>query len=215
MRQVTSLFAVCAIGCLRNACAYILPIPSTRVALRPHPSSSRQFPLEMLNSDDNPGLQSTQKGGGDDFWAEQKALAKEMTGVVEKSRQVEAQEKFQKRRLALVTDTAYFGFFIFCLLWAFFDNPFIAFSYSLGSVLGLAYAYGLGRYVEKFGGNTDEDFESAQGAGVGDARLAFLLLLIVFIGKFRSAGLVEVPAIAGFFTYQLASLSQGLQDIDD
>jgi hypothetical protein len=81
--------------------------------------------------------------------------------------------------------------------------------------LGLAYAYGLGRYVEKFGGNTDEDFESAQGAGVGDARLAFLLLLIVFIGKFRSAGLVEVPAIAGFFTYQLASLSQGLQDIDD
>jgi hypothetical protein len=191
-------------------------MPTTRMALRPHSSLSRQFPLEMLKNDENPGLQSPQTGGGDDFWEEQKALAKEMTGVVEKSRQAEAQGQFQKRRLALVTDTAYFGFFTFCLLWAFFDNPFVAFSYSLGSVLGLAYAYGLGRYVEKFGGNTVEDFEQAQaGAGVGDARLAFLLLLIVLIAKFRSVGLVEIPAIAGFFTYQLASLNQGLQEIDD
>jgi hypothetical protein len=184
-------------------------MPTTRVALRPHTSSSRQFPLEMVKND------APQTGGGDDFWAEQKALAKEMSGVVEKSRQAEAQGKFQKRRLALVTDTAYFGFFIFCLLWAFFDNPFVAFSFSLGSVLGTAYAYGLGRYVEKFGGNTVEDLESAQGSGVGDARLAFLLLLIVLIAKFRSVGLVEVPAIAGFFTYQLASLNQGLQEIED
>jgi Na+/H+ antiporter NhaC len=170
----------------------------------------------MLKNDKSPGLQSPQSGGDDDFWANQQKLAKEMTGVVEKSRQADAREKFQKRRLALVTDTAYFGFFIFCLLWAFFDNPFVAFSYSLGSVLGLAYAYGLGRYVEKFGGNTVEDFESAQaGAGVGEARLAFLFLLIIILGKYRSAGLVEVPAIAGFFTYQLASLNQGLQEIDD
>jgi hypothetical protein len=58
-------------------------------------------------------------------------------------------------------------------------------------------------------------FEALQGAGVGQARFAFLILLFIFVGKFRSFGLLEIPSIMGFFTYQLASLSQGLREIND
>ena len=87
-------------------------------------------------------------------------------------------------------------------------------SYLFGSTFGLAYAYGLGKYVETIGGSVD-DVESVQGAGVGQARFAFLILLFIFVGKLRAYGLLEIPAIMGFFTYQLASLSQGLREIDD
>jgi hypothetical protein len=60
------------------------------------------------------------------------------------------------------------------------------------------------------------DAEAGKGAGVGEARFAFLILLFVLIGKFRSAGLMPVPTIAGFFTYQITSLSQGLrQELDE
>jgi hypothetical protein len=60
------------------------------------------------------------------------------------------------------------------------------------------------------------DAEAGKGAGVGEARFAFLILLFVLVGKFQSAGLMPVPTIAGFFTYQISSLSQGLrQDLDD
>jgi hypothetical protein len=209
MRQVLSLFAAIAIGGLRNGCAYVLPTP-TRTALRSHPS--RHLRLRMSQNDE---LQSLTTNGDGDFWAKQKELAKEMTGVVAKSRNAEVREQFARRRLALLKDTAYFGFFIFCLLWMFFANPFVAFSYSLGTTLGLAYAYGLGRYVEKIGGSTIEDIEAAQGAGVGEARFAFLILLVIILGKFRSSGLLEIPSLLGFFTYQLATLNQGLRDIED
>lgn len=50
--------------------------------------------------------------------------------------------------------------------------------------------------------------------GVGQARFAFLIMLIIFVGKLRTFGLVEIPSILGFFTYQIASLSQGLREID-
>jgi len=75
-------------------------------------------------------------------------------------------------------------------------------------VFGLAYSYGLGKYVETLGGSA-EDAGAVQGAGVGQARFAFLILLFVIVGKFRTQGLQEIPAIMGFFTYQLASLNQG------
>ena len=52
-------------------------------------------------------------------------------------------------------------------------------------------------------------------AGVGEARFAFLILLFIFVGKFRSQGLLEIPSIAGFFTYQIASLRQGLKEYND
>ena len=50
---------------------------------------------------------------------------------------------------------------------------------------------------------------------MGQARLAFVILLFVIVGKFKSAGLLEIPSIAGFFTYQLASLNIGLREMDD
>lgn len=71
-----------------------------------------------------------------------------------------------------------------------------------------------GKYVETIGGST-ADPEAVQGAGVGQARFAFLILLFVLVGKFRGEGLLEIPAISGFFTYQLASLRQGLKEYND
>jgi len=150
----------------------------------------------------------------DEFWIRQRSLMEEMTGQTEKAFQQEQREKFAQRRTALMTDTAIFTVLIFSGLWAFSANPFVSFSYALGSTLGLLYTYGLGRYVETIGGSAD-DSEMVQGAGIGQARFAFLILLFLFVGKFRSQGLVEIPSIAGFFTYQLASLSQGLREIND
>lgn len=72
-----------------------------------------------------------------------------------------------------------------------------------------------GKYVENLGGEKTGDLESVKGSGVGEARFAFLILLFIVVGKFRSAGLEVVPTIAGFFTYQLASLSQGLRQEAD
>ena len=112
---------------------------------------------------------------------------------------------------SLVSETFYFSILIFCAVWSFFPNPFSAISYLLGALLGTAYAYGLGKSVEALGGSAYDE-EDLKGSGVGSARFAFLILLFVFVGKFRTVGLQEIPAIMGFFTYQLSSLSQGLKD---
>ena len=159
------------------------------------------------------GLQRFQTGDKD-FWVQQSELAQEMTASTNKSLRQKQDKKFEERRLALVGDTAYLSFFIFCSLWACFDNPLTALSYTVGALMGLAYTYGLGKSVETLGASID-DVEKVQGAGVGEARFAFLILLFVIVGKFRGDGLQEIPAIAGFFTYQLASLNQGLREIND
>jgi hypothetical protein len=93
-------------------------------------------------------------------------------------------------------------------------NPFTAISYLLGATLGTAYTYGLGKSVEALGGSA-YDAEDLKGSGVGSARFAFLIVLFIFVGRFRSAGLQEIPAIMGFFTYQFSTLSQGLKDAFD
>jgi hypothetical protein len=148
------------------------------------------------------------------FWEQQRQLVQEMTDASDSSLRSEMRESFARRREALVGDTAYIGFFIFCALWIFSANPFVSISYCFGATLGLAYAYGLGKYVENLGGSID-DAGSAQGAGVGEARFAFLILLILLVGKFRSVGLLEIPSIAGFFTYQLSSIAQGFKEFND
>lgn len=140
-----------------------------------------------------------------------------MTSQNSKSiRQVQL-EKFEARRLALVYDTAQFAVYIFCGCWIFFENPFTAFSYAFGATMGLAYAFGLGKSVETLGQSIDDVIDGkGAGAGVGEARFAFLILLFIFVGKFRGElGLQEIPSIAGFFTYQIASLNQGLREIND
>lgn len=197
---------------------------------QPQPARWRRLQLATKEAVENGGSSSSSSktdvdlerikiGDNRDFWAQQKVLAAEMSSSLSSSlassKSVAAREKFAKRRLALVGDTAYIGLFLFCFLWLINDDPFVPLSYSLGSVLGVAYAYGLGKYVESMGGSID-DMESTRGAGVGEARFAFLILLFVIVGKFRDTGMIqELPAIAGFFTYQLASLRQGLKEIND
>ena len=100
---------------------------------------------------------------------------------------------------------------LFSAIWLLAPNPFTAISYFLGASLGTAYCYGLGKSVQSLGGSA-YDIEDVQGSGIGSARYAFLIVLFIFVGKFRSEGLQEIPAIMGFFTYQLSSLSQGLKE---
>jgi len=158
------------------------------------------------NSDD-------QKEGEEDFWAKQKALAAEMTAKTDAGVRQENNDNYSRRALALTSDTFYFTVLIASLLWLVWPNPFVTLSYLFGALSGTAYSYGLGKYVQQIGGSIyDADIE---GAGVGQARFAFLILLFVVVGKFRSQGLLEIPSIMGFFTYQLASLGQGLREIDD
>eukprot|EP00970_Alexandrium_tamarense_P000355 scaffold41_cov177-Alexandrium_tamarense.AAC.1 len=158
------------------------------------------------------------------FWAKQQALAAEMAAQADsvlffqlftehtnhtqqqhhplhtpRDNNRENKEKFAKRRLALTSDTLYFSLLISCLLWLFSSNPFVTISYLFGATSGTAYAYGLGKYVETIGGSIDDIEEEGAGA----------------VGKFRDQGLLEIPSIMGFFTYQLASLGQGLREIDD
>jgi len=130
--------------------------------------------------------------------------------LIQKQRR-SAREAYNKKVNDLVLETFYFSTLIFSAIWALVPNPFTGISYLLGAILGTAYTYGLGKYVETLGGSA-YDTDDLKGSGVGSARFAFLILLFIFIGKFRSQGLQEIPAVMGFFTYQLSSLSQGLKD---
>lgn len=180
------------------------------------PANIRQPLLQgrrWMTNEDNYDLKSI-KIGGREFWTQQKELAEEMANRETRDLKEEQMLKYNQRANALVGDTAFTTCLIFPILWLCFDNPLFSLSYLLGSVFGLAYVYGLGKYVATLGGSVD-DTNIMQGAGVGQARFAFLILLLIFVGKFRSMGLVEIPCIAGFFTYQLASLSQGLKDVND
>jgi len=123
-------------------------------------------------------------------------------------------EKYEARAKALISETFYFSVLIFSVLWLGSSNPFTPLSYLIGALLGTAYSFGLSKYVQSLGGNAEE-LEDVEGAGVGSARFAFLILLFIVVGKFRSVGLQEIPAIIGFFTYQLSSLSQGLKESND
>lgn len=146
-----------------------------------------------------------------DFWQQQKALMNEMSDQNDKSLRADQRKSFAKVQNGLVTESVFITSLLFSLLWLACDNPFVPLSYVFGSVFGVAYAYGLGKYVEVIGGTID-DANAVEGAGIGQARFAFLVLLFVFVGKFRAYGLLEIPSIMGFFTYQLASLSQGLKE---
>jgi hypothetical protein len=190
----------------------------------------RRLQLAAINNDND---------SNSNFWTQQQELARELLqttttaatasrddsgdGIAAAASQVVGgggsqkltqREKFEQRRLALVGDTAYLAAFAVCALWMASPDPFTALSYGFGAALGCAYAYGLGKSVERIGASIDDN-EAVAGAGVGEARFAFLIALFVVVGKFRNDGLEEIPSIAGFFTYQLASLFQGLREIND
>jgi len=169
--------------------------------------------VTVLRTNSNDEVEGEVDAKRETFWAKQRALAAEMTAKTDAGVRREMQEKFARRRLALTSDTFYFSFLIGSLLWLVSPNPFVTISYLFGALSGTAYSYGLGKYVESIGGSIDDT--DMEGAGVGQARFAFLILLFVVVGKFRSQGLIEIPCIMGFFTYQLATLSQGLREIED
>jgi hypothetical protein len=150
----------------------------------------------------------------DDFWNQQQSLIDEMKRDNENALKIEGKEKYEQLQRALLGDTVFFAAIIFSLLWLACDNPFVSFSYVFGATFGLAYTYGLSKYVATLGGSI-EDAADIQGAGVGQARFAFLLLLFILVGKLRVYGLIEIPSIMGFFTYQIASLSQALRDASE
>ena len=103
--------------------------------------------LFQAKSGDDPTLQETDKA----FWMQQKQLVQDLSDVSNKSLRAKQKEQFAKRRIALVGDTAFLSFFVFCGLWSAFENPLVALSYILGATLGLAYAYGLGECVASVG----------------------------------------------------------------
>lgn len=182
-------------------------------------TSERAYNIHAMASTNNPD--NEKEGEGDQkkslsdeiFWAKQRAFAAQLSAKSDAGQKKEQQDAFAKRRLALVSDTLYFSILIGSLLWLVSPNPFVTISYLFGALSGTAYSYGLGKYVESIGGSIDDT--DVEGAGVGQARFAFLILLFVVVGKFRSQGLLELPSIMGFFTYQIASLGQGLREIED
>jgi hypothetical protein len=189
---------------------------SQPLSIKSNAFSPTRIPRKLDRSITSPLAASTDDKNENqgDIWSQQKQLLSDFNSQQASSLKAEQLAKFQKRQLGLVGDTAFFSAMIFCALWLVCDNPFVSLSYSLGATLGLAYSYGLGKYVETIGASIDDE-GVGQGAGIGNARFAFLILLFVVVGKFKSVGLLEIPAIMGFFTYQLGSLSQGLREIND
>lgn len=185
-------------GLVTSASGLLIPNSSLGISLATT-TKTRQSPLKQTDDDG--------------FWTQQQDLMDSLIEKNDKSIRREQQEVFAKQRSALIYDTLFFTCLIFCLLWVACDNPFLSVSYVFGSLFGVLYAYGLGKFVETIGGSA-MDAEVVKGAGVGQARFAFLILLVVFVGKLRAVGLVEIPSILGYFTYQIASLSQGLREIE-
>lgn len=189
------------------------------VRLYSYPKRSTWKALVWSVNDPNFEIQEPQSNNvekKEKFWTSQKELALALSQQTKLSLKQEQNAKFEKRRNALVIDTIFISWFIFCGCWMTFDNPMTAISHVFGASMGIAYTYGLGKSVEVLGQSID-DVGATQGAGVGEARFAFLILLFLFVGKFRGGefGLQEIPSIAGFFTYQIASLNQGLRQIND
>ena len=72
----------------------------------------------------------------------------------------------------------------------------------LGAILGLGYLVLLSRFVEGVGkGSESQD-------GASGARFALVILCVILVGRIET--LFLPAAVAGVFTYQLASLRQGI-----
>lgn len=117
-----------------------------RTTNRPTLPRLSSTPLFQVKGGEDSQLQETDKA----FWMQQKQLVQDLSDVSNKSLRAKQKEQFARRRIALVGDTAFLSFFVFCGLWIAFDNPFVALSYILGATLGLAYAYGLGKCIVRW-----------------------------------------------------------------
>lgn len=107
---------------------------------------------------------------------------------------------YDNLRITFLLDNLFISALGLCLLWSFGTYK-DAFSYGVGSFLGLGYAALLARYVESLGS------KQGGGAGGGAARFAPVVLLILLYSKNKEY-ISIVPEILGFFTFQVASLLQ-------
>ena len=120
--------------------------------------------------------------------------------VISPEKRVKVMKEFDNLRITFLLDNLFISALGLCLLWSFgtFKD---AFSYGVGSFLGLGYAALLARYVESIGN------KQGGGAGGGAARFAPVVLLILLYSKNKEY-ISIVPEILGFFTFQVASLLQ-------
>lgn len=110
----------------------------------------------------------------------------------------EIMEGFQNARVTFLIDSIFVSMIGLTLTW-YFGTFKDSYSYGIGSILGLAYATLLGRYVESLNTN--------KGSGGGSARYAPVILLIALYGKNKET-ISIIPELLGFFSYQVASFLQ-------
>lgn len=117
-------------------------------------------------------------------------------------------KSYAVRKFQLLFDSIWLSAIGLALCWAAFSLQ-TSVSYGLGAVLGFGYITLLGRTVEAMG-------TAGPGAGVGQARFAMVILLVLIAGKYRDFVQV-IPALVGFSTYQIASFLQAFdtQDVTD
>ena len=75
-------------------------------------------------------------------------------------------------------------------------------SFSLGVALGTAYLVLLSRFVENLGKEESGGGGRGGGGGGGPARLAVAGLLVLLVSKNKES-LEFIPALTGFFAYQV------------
>lgn len=218
MKSFTACSLPLILAILQEKVCHVASFQSSEYHRDPHSVSASTFSLSRdivggkIGRNTNISLRMAEKeNDNDDFWQQQQNLMKELSAENDKSLSKENKKNFDKLQNALVAETVFFSALSFSLLWLACDNPFVPLSFVFGSLFGIAYTYGLGKFVSTVGGTID-DAKAVEGAGVGQARFAFLIMLFLFVGKLRPYGLLEIPSIMGFFTYQLATLSQGLKE---
>eukprot|EP01041_Mallomonas_annulata_P013497 gene13497-28627_t len=109
-----------------------------------------------------------------------------------------SKDEYERLRVTFLFDSVYVSLLGLCLAW-FFGTYKDAFSYGVGSLLGLGYAILLGRYVQSIG--------TGSGGVGGPARFAPVFLLVLLYSKNKET-ISIIPEIIGFFSYQLGSLLQ-------
>jgi len=117
-----------------------------------------------------------------------------------------AMEGFESARKTFVVDSIFFSFLGLCTCW-YVGSLKDSYSYTIGSVLGLVYAWLLTRYVETLNKPSGGVGGGGSGGG-GSARFAPVILLVLLYGKNKEL-IAIIPELLGFFvSYQLASFIQ-------
>jgi hypothetical protein len=106
-------------------------------------------------------------------------------------------KSFYNLRLQLLSDNIYAFAIGVCLCWE-VGSVKDVFSYGVGGVLGILYAFLLGRYVADLG-------QDGKASGTGNIRFVPVILLIALYGKFKG-DINILPELAGFFTYKVAPI---------